>query len=274
MTREQRGVVFADIDGTLIGPRRDVGRAHNDTSTHEVDDVGATDANGNVIAWRTSEQRALYSWLQQVGDVVAVTGRSVGAYGRVRLPFAPHAIVHHGAVILGSEGEAFRAATRPLLLESAPVLREAHAGLLALIATQPSLRVTTQTVEGQLVEVCVKHRDPNLDRGTIAGRELPSVVADDIEGLWRALPDVRVHRNGNNLAVLPRRVTKARAVLWLREHVYTDIDIAFGAGDSVSDYGFMAACDVALVPTKSQLDRRLLSLTVDDDNTGNRSRRD
>jgi len=253
MGSERRGIVFADIDGTLIGSRRDRDVSDVTVAGGESDDVAATNVHGTPIAWRTTRQRALWSWLARLGDIVAVTGRSVGAYGRVRLPFAPHAIVHHGAVVLGSEASAFRELTRPLLEESAPVLREAGAALASLADIHAALLVTTQTIDGLVVEVCVKHRDHVGDRGTMAGAELPT-WANDIESAWRGLSFTRVHRNGNNLALLPARVTKDRAMRWLRERVYADVDLTIGVGDSTSDYGFMSACDVSLIPSGSQLD--------------------
>jgi hypothetical protein len=262
MNSESRGVVFTDLDGTLFGPRRDpIVAGSNPVRILADDEVAATDAQGSPIAWRTATQRAFFERLMLIGDVVAVTGRSVGAFGRVRLPLARRAVVHHGAVILGPEGRDFADATRQLLIESHDVIAAAAATVDEWIARDPTLKKTTQVVEGLLVEVCVKQRAAEVDRGTRAGGDLPR-IADDIEAAWRTLPCVRVHRNGNNLALLPGAATKERAVRFLRERVYNDVPLVLGVGDSSSDYGFMAACDFALVPTGSQLDAIVRAATM------------
>ena len=66
-----------------------------------------------------------------------------------------------------------------------------------------------------------------------------------------------IHRNGNNLAILPKALDKANAVAWvtaLLRAEHGDI-VTFGMGDSRSDAPFMAACDYAIVPRATQLAR-------------------
>jgi hypothetical protein len=64
-----------------------------------------------------------------------------------------------------------------------------------------------------------------------------------------------IHRNGNNLAILPNALNKSHAVAHvtarLREQ-HGEI-LTFGMGDSKSDARFMAACDYAIVPRRTQL---------------------
>jgi phosphoserine phosphatase len=65
----------------------------------------------------------------------------------------------------------------------------------------------------------------------------------------------QVHRNNNNLAVLPRTLGKEHAVRYLIKrfsHEWGEL-LTFGVGDSLSDGAFMAECDYSIVPCASQL---------------------
>jgi hypothetical protein len=67
--------------------------------------------------------------------------------------------------------------------------------------------------------------------------------------------DYFIHRNGNNLAILPNALNKAHAVVYVSARLraeHGDI-LTFGMGDSRSDARFMAACDYAIVPRHTQL---------------------
>ena len=67
--------------------------------------------------------------------------------------------------------------------------------------------------------------------------------------------DFYLHRNSNNLAVLPKTLNKARAVHHLRQQLQAEHGeiMTLGMGDSQSDARFMAACDYAIVPSGTQL---------------------
>ena len=67
--------------------------------------------------------------------------------------------------------------------------------------------------------------------------------------------DYFIHRNGNNLAVLPKTLNKARAVAYLRAELEAEHGpiVSFGMGDSRSDARFMAECDYAIIPNGTQL---------------------
>jgi UDP-2,3-diacylglucosamine pyrophosphatase LpxH len=67
--------------------------------------------------------------------------------------------------------------------------------------------------------------------------------------------DYFIHRNGNNLAILPNALNKSHAVAYVTQRLreqHGDI-LTFGIGDSRSDARFMAACDYAIVPRGTQL---------------------
>jgi len=243
-----RSVVFTDIDETLTRSAR--------RSPPEPDALlAATDRAGEPTSYQSPAQGALFALLCGADRVVPVTGRSVDAYRRVRLPFHAEAVVHHGAVVLhegGARDEDYHALVAAELRAADEVLASAFARVTNWIPrARCPLRVYRQVVDGLTAEVCVKHVDPE-------GRELGE-GGDELEAAWASLDGVRVYRNGNNLALLPAAVDKARAVAWLRARLLDRLGplMTVGVGDSVTDYGFMAACDFYVVPSGSQLDGRI-----------------
>ena len=96
-------------------------------------------------------------------------------------------------------------------------------------------------------------KDPDKQHARLAP------IEDEVVRPWIADggKDYVVHRNGNNLAILPRALDKAHAVACVTELLraeHGDI-VTFGMGDSRSDAPFMAACDYAIVPRATQLAR-------------------
>ena len=243
-----RSVVFTDIDETLTRSAR---RSPPEPGAL----LAATDRAGAPTAFQTAAQAHLFAWLAQADRVIPVTGRSVDAYRRVRLPFHAEAVVHHGAVVLGEGGardEDYRALVAAELRAVDDVLARAFAHVTDWIPrARVPLRVYRQVVDELTAEVCVKHVDPE-------GRELGE-GGDELEAAWGSLDGVRVYRNGNNLALLPAAVDKARAVAWLRARLVDRLGplMTVGVGDSTTDYAFMAACDFYVVPSGSQLDGRV-----------------
>ena len=243
-----RSAVFADIDGTLIESVRRLGHAHEG-------EVGARDRDGNAIAVHTPRHRQLLRLLGAADVLVPVTGRSVSALSRVELPFPSYAIVHHGALVLDA-GRArcagYDERMRDTLVATDRVLAQAFAEVTRWIAEQaPSLRVYRQVLDERTIEVCVKHVSPTA---SALGEE-----GDAIEAGWRGLPHVRIHRNGNNLALLPSAVTKESAVAWVVARLEEELGplVTFGVGDSDTDLEFMRRCDFFVVPRGSQLERGL-----------------
>lgn len=248
-----RSVVFADIDGTLVESVRRRGSPTGAT-------IGARDRAGNQVAIQTDRHRELLRILASADIIVPVTGRSIDALRRVEIPFNSYAIAHHGAVVLSPSGErctAYDALATPELAVTHGVLSSVFESTLQWIESRSkSLRVYQQVLDGRTIEVCVKHLSPNAE--TI-GEE-----GDEIEADWRGLSGVRVHRNGNNLALLPDGVTKESAVRWVTGQLDDGCGtiVTFGIGDSETDLGFMHSCDYYLVPRGSQLDLILRSKVI------------
>lgn len=239
-----RSVVFADIDGTLIESLRQRELLPGER-------VGAHDKNGNPIAIQTPKQEKLLTILRHADVLIPVTGRSAGALQRVQMNFDSYAIVHHGAVLLEPGG----IRCREFDLYLSEELAVAHAVLDAAFKTtadyiesaKAGLRIYKQVVDSRTVEVCVKHVDATAtDLGP---------AADAIEFEWREIEGTRVHRNGNNLALLPSTVTKERAVSWVSAKLDSAIGphLTVGIGDSKTDLAFISQCDFWVFPRKSQI---------------------
>lgn len=246
-----RSVVFADIDGTLIEP---VSRAPTGASVA----VAATDRLGRPVCFRTPQNEQLLKILSAADVLIPVTGRSLPAFRRVDIRFNSFAILHHGAMIIDGRGEeciGYGDEISADIQRSHEVIDEAFGHAEREIITRGlPLRIYRQTIKGNTVEVCVKHVNYAADK--------LSTEADAIAAYWHTLPTVRVHRNGNNLALLSDMVTKARAVRWLADRLVEQFGAmtTFGIGDSTSDLGFMTACDYWIVPRHSQIGQRTASV--------------
>ena len=93
-------------------------------------------------------------------------------------------------------------------------------------------------------------KHPGGDAGAL------DVLQDEVFG--RADPAAYfVHRNGNNLSLVPRFLGKERAVEYVVErHLGPEPVLTIGAGDSLTDAPFLALCDFSLMPRGCQLARR------------------
>jgi hydroxymethylpyrimidine pyrophosphatase-like HAD family hydrolase len=240
-----RSVVFTDLDETLLHSLRRRAATSGDR-------LAAVDQQGAPSSYQTAHQEEIFRWLSQADRVIPVTGRSVGSYARVRLPFYHEAVVHHGALVLLSDGTPepdYVATVQSDLEEVHPTLEDAWIHVQSWIHRSGApLRTYRQSLHGLTVEVCVKH----------VSRDATELGAwgDELAERWAGLgSEVRVHHNGNNLALLPRHVDKLRAVRWLQERLVNELGplLTLGAGDSRTDHPFLSACDFFIVPRGSQL---------------------
>ena len=74
-----------------------------------------------------------------------------------------------------------------------------------------------------------------------------------------------VHVNGNNLAIIPKFVSKQKAVeFFINKYDPNRERVILGWGDSLSDAGFLACCDWFGMPKNSQLDKFLAQSLMQD----------
>ncbi|MBQ5946896.1 hypothetical protein [Massilia sp. ST3] len=238
--------LFADLDDTLFQTFEKCGGA-------EALEPAAYYKDGSVCSYTTRAQRAFLALVQDGMTVIPTTARDHDALRRVHLPFHSYAVIDYGGVVLEPGG----ALDRPWLDGMRAAMSAALPGLQELAAhIDDHARRTGYGGRARMIEdfgtpFFLVVKDP--DR--IAARLEP--LERDVVLPWIAdgARDYVVHRNGNNLAILPKALDKSHAVAHIGARLraeHGDI-VTFGMGDSRSDARFMAACDYALIPRGTQL---------------------
>lgn len=235
-------LALVDLDDTLFqsgrklpadGPRRLV----------------ATREDGSPICYQSPMQQQFTAWLLASTRLIPVTARSIDAFRRVDIAFTDYAIVSNGAVLLGPDGqpdaawaETIASALAPWQQRLADMLAELRA-----LAARLGLDIRSWLVEedGLRSYVVVKHNQ--ADAAALAR----------LAAAWSAPDDVILHRNDNNLAVIPAVIGKRRAVDALLARLAPDELPVLGFGDSLSDLAYLRSCHFWATPTGSQLDRAL-----------------
>jgi hypothetical protein len=239
--------LFVDLDDTLFQSRRKC-PARDDLIP------AAYLRDGSAHSFATPAQGSLFALFQREATIIPVTARNADAFSRVRLDFPHGGIIDHGGVIIAPDGHP----ETPWLERSAALAARALA-MLDELRQWVDARAAANgvTVHARLIEdfgipfyLCAKSQEGDES------------ALDAIEAALRrdcaALP-LRVHRNGNNLAMLPDWLDKRPAVEHMIERLrraHGEI-VTIGMGDSASDLAFMRACDYALVPRASQIAARM-----------------
>jgi len=238
--------LFADLDDTLF---------------QSLEKCGARDGlqpvaflkDGSPISYTTANQRAFIAFAQDGMTMIPATARNLNAFRRVDLPFASWAVLDYGGIVLQPDGQVDQPwldHMRGAMQAALPGLQEL-AGLVDAWAERSGFGARARLIEDFETPFYLVVKDPGKDAARLEPIER-EVVRPWIEAGRRAY---FIHRNGNNLAILPNALNKAHAVAHvtarLREQ-HGDI-LTFGIGDSRSDARFMAACDYAIVPARTQL---------------------
>jgi hypothetical protein len=246
MSKKFHKFLFADLDDTLFQSLEKCGE-------DQLLEPAAFLKDGSPISYTTAAQRAFLAFAQDGMTMIPTTARNRDAFRRVHLPFSSYAVLNYGGLVLAPGGEVdaewlgrMRAAMRAAL----PGLRQL-AGLIDDYAARTGFNGRARLIEDCDTPFYLVLKDPQKVAERLAPFE-HEVVQPWIDA---GNPDYFIHRNGNNLAILPAALNKAHAVTYVtdllrREH--GDI-ITFGMGDSRSDARFMAACDYAIVPSRTQL---------------------
>ncbi len=241
--------LFVDLDDTLFQSRRKC-------LPHDLNDLKALAylRDGSPISFATPMQMEMLAMIQQEFVVIPVTARTREAFLRVKIDFHDYAITTFGGVLLDAE-------KRPDPVWHEKISYKVSASLdrlrmienrMETLRVQMSLPVKIRTVMDcdlpfyLVAKVVADHDETPLD---ILERELRLFCRENCGD------EFYIHRNGNNLAILPSWLDKRHVVAFLIDRLRTQFGpiMSIGMGDSLSDLGFIGLCDYALIPGKSQI---------------------
>jgi hydroxymethylpyrimidine pyrophosphatase-like HAD family hydrolase len=241
-----RKLVFLDLDDTLFQSRQ---KCPIKDDLHPV----AYLRDGSAHSFMTAKQRAFWRLLDDNATLIPTTARDLNSLRRVELPFQSWCILDYGGIILDPAG----IPDAHWLERMAAVSCTAIGDLTALLdaandfVARQGLAARIQIVADfdlpfYLVAKYRDGRDGDLD-----------LLQHTLIQPWvvERASAYRLHRNGNNLAVLPRALGKEHAVRYLIDRLGDDWGelMTVGIGDSLIDGAFMAECDYSLMPRGSQL---------------------
>lgn len=239
-----RSVALVDLDDTLFQTIRKCPPGLDPAALTPL----AYASDGSPLGFATPRQMHFLQWLSETTHLVPVTARSLDALRRVRIPFAA-AVCAHGGVVLDEESKADALWSSQITQEAAivaPMLATLVAAIQRAALDQGSdlaVRVLSEGATG--LYVLAKH--PSADEAAL--HAAVDAVVGEVPMGWT------IHRNGNNVALMPPYLGKQHAVAYLLPALrarFPDAPI-IGIGDSLTDAPFMALCDYAMMPTGSQL---------------------
>lgn len=246
-------VAFVDLDDSLFSSAR---KCPPDGPGGAALQAAALLRNGEIISYTSPRQRLLVDWLRRGALLIPVTARSVEGLSRVLMPFDGPAVASFGGVILDAQRQTdgqWASQMQAVLAPAAPLLQQACAAMAAAIA-QRGIDAWARLVEeqGQVQYLLLKHRAANV-------AVLAALRTELLQPWATAHPGWRVFQNDNNLVLLPPGLDKAHAVAHLMDSLRAQHGelLTLGIGDSLSDAGFLALCDFAMTPRRSQLSQRL-----------------
>lgn len=238
-----RIVALVDLDDTLFQTRR---KCPDGIAEPRLTPVGFA-RDGSALSFATPVQSNLLSWLNKTAELIPVTARSRDALERARVPHRT-AICAHGGLILedGMPDAAWSDRMRAAARASHDRLRTLEASL-RMAGNALAVRVLEE--DGTPLYLLVKHDEGDAE----ALHRCVGAVCADLPSGWT------LHLNDNNAAVLPPHLGKQHAVAHLLPQLrkrHPDAAV-IGIGDSRTDAPFMALCDFAMLPVRSQLAERL-----------------
>lgn len=238
--------LFVDLDDTLFST---LGKC----VTADELRAAAFLKDGSPCSYTTARQRSFLQMAAEGMTLVPTTARNRDALSRVDIPFTDYKIINYGGVILTPDGRPeahWMAQMQRQMSVALPGLQQ----IMALIddyGVRQGYGARARLIEDFNLAFYVVVKDPDKMAANLA------VLAEQVVAPWAAGEgaDFYIHRNGNNLAILPKTLNKAHAVAYLVQQLrqqHGDI-MTMGMGDSRSDAAFMALCDYAVVPKGTQL---------------------
>ena len=236
---KSRRIAFCDLDDMLFQSRR---KSDGDDLTPVV-----FQSNGKPISFQTPAQRALFNMLAASTRLIPTTGRGTKWMQRVKLPFSDYAICSFGGVILDRQGTP-DSGWHHLISQQVVQCNQGLTFYRDLVVAEAKrlsvdVRVNVAVDQGLELYVTVKHRHRVAEELA----ELAKAVRLELEHEWW------MHVNGRNMTICPPFLGKEKAVAYFLSELAGPHDLVLGLGDSLSDVGFMSACDFAVSPINSQI---------------------
>ncbi|MGV8898593.1 MAG: HAD family hydrolase [Burkholderiaceae bacterium] len=240
--------LFVDLDDTLFQTPGKCGKEQDLRPAAYLKD-------GAACSFTTARQRAFLALMQRDMTLIPTTARNRDALSRVDLPFSSYSIIDYGGVVLEPDGTVdpvWLALMQADMAQALTGLREVMQ-IIDDYSESVGLKGRARLIEDCATPFYIVLKDPEKIAERLEQVEREAVapwIASSLAG-----KDFLIHRNGNNLAVLPKALNKARAVAYLRQRLEAEHGaiMTFGMGDSKTDARFMAVCDYAIIPNGTQL---------------------
>lgn len=237
-----RPLFFVDLDDCLFQtPRKNADLSGG---------IASYARDGAPLSHFSAKQRQLVDWILATTEAIPTTARNRDAFERVDIAFSSYAICSFGGLVLTPE----RAPEPSWQAHIAAASRAAGSELERLLAgvwddakaKGIDIRARVIVDDGNALYLSVKHNQENAAELALL---VPALKAAVPAGWY-------LHVNDNNLACLPPFLGKEHAVNHVRGLIGPD-RLALGIGDSLTDAGFLRACDVTAMPSASQIAQRL-----------------
>jgi len=246
MSKKFEKFLFADLDDTLF-------QSLEKCDGKDALEPAAFLKDGSPISYTTPLQRDFIAFAQAGMTMIPTTARNLNAFQRVGIDFHSYAVLDYGGVVLlpdGSVDQPWLDQMRVAMLAALPGLQQL-AGVIDAWAGRTGYGGRARLIEDFATPFYLVIKDPHK-----IGANLEQIEREVVQPwLNEGKRDYFIHRNGNNLAILPNALNKSHAVAHVTARLraeHGDI-LTFGMGDSKSDARFMAACDYAIVPRRTQL---------------------
>lgn len=238
-------IVFADLDDTLFQTARKM-------SEDAVDERLASRATNGSHSYMTKAQASTVKWLLETTRLIPTTARSSEVLARTTLAFTDYKICSNGGAIITPDG-----AHDTMWADHVARISATHSDVFA--ALQDSVRVIC--ANGPLRSWMVCEAGVPVYFVAKIGSRTDTVVLDEAESRCRlaAGNGLVFHRNGRNMSFTPPGLTKVDAVNEMIARIPDAHERPiWGMGDSLSDLPFMKQCQMAVVPTVSQITQTCL----------------
>lgn len=221
----------------------------------------AIDRSGKPLCFMTPKQQAMFKHLSLTGSLLPCTGRNREKFSRMVIAFNGYAIVAYGGAILLPTG-GFEPGWRSYVLGQAAGivndldrLRTSAQALVDMLGYDIDLEILGEDFEDGVTT-------PLYIEAKLRGGEKNQF--DHLERVWKDVQPKgwKFHRNGHTMTSMPSFLGKTPALSYFLQEINPPRAFTVGMGDSTTDGDFMALCDYAMMPVRSQI-FRLLKEAID-----------